>query len=58
MRHTFLTVLLTVGLLGGLAAGFTGCCHHRHHDRAAFEAHIADVCVQAADRADRAKAKP
>ena len=49
MRHTFLTILLTCGVVFGLACGFWGVQHrHRHHDE--FERHVADVCVGAAQR--------
>lgn len=58
MRHRFLTILFSVGLVSGLAFGISGCCHHRHHQRAALEAHVADVCVQAAERMHREKNKP
>jgi hypothetical protein len=49
MKRTILTVLLTLGLVGGLVAGIAGCEHRRHH-REQFEAHIADVCISAAER--------
>lgn len=56
MRHTILVVLLTSGLVGGLAVGLCSL-HHRVHEghprRAAFERHIADLCVQAAARAQQ-----
>lgn len=48
-------VLLTLGTIGGYAAGFAslGCRHQAR--RQAFENHIADVCVGAAKRADVAQ---
>lgn len=50
MRHRFLAFLLVLGVFGGLCAGFFSLCHHHHHRRERFEAHIADVCVDAAAR--------
>lgn len=47
MRHTILTVLLSLGVVLGIASGIHSVRHHRHH-RAAFEAHVADLCVSAA----------
>ena len=48
-RRLLLAALL-VGTIGGFASGFSSL-HHRHMDRrAAFERHIADVCVEAAER--------
>jgi hypothetical protein len=52
MRHTFLKVLLTVGLVGGLIAGFAGCHHHGHHGRHAYmEEKVTDICTTATKRA-------
>lgn len=47
MKHTILTVLLTLGVIGGLTYG---CSHHRHehfrhHSRIKEE--VADICVDA-----------
>jgi len=48
MRHTFLKVLLTVGLFGGLIAGFAGCHHHGHHQRYEYmEQKVTDICTTA-----------
>lgn len=50
MRHTVITVLLTLGVVLGLASGIASQrFRHSHHER--FEAHLADVCVRAAERA-------
>jgi hypothetical protein len=45
--------LLLVGAVAGFAAGFRGLAYHRgaHWARhAEFERHVADVCVEAAQR--------
>jgi hypothetical protein len=48
MRHPFLKIVLTIGLFGGLIAGFAGCHHHGHHDRYAYmEQKVTDVCTTA-----------
>jgi hypothetical protein len=61
MRRRFWAVLLGIGAIAGFASGFRslhhmGCgpCSHgwsRRHDN--FEAHVADVCTEAAERARR-----
>ena len=48
MRKRVLIVLLALGMVGGYASGFAhmrGC--HRER-QAAFERHVADVCLNAA----------
>lgn len=50
MKRTALAVLLTLGMVGGLASGFHHVRHH-HARRGAFEAHVADLCAKAALRA-------
>jgi hypothetical protein len=48
MRHTFIKVLLTIGLVGGLIAGFAGCHHHGHHGRYEYmEQKVTEVCTTA-----------
>ncbi len=49
MKRTVLAIFLVFGVVGGLASGFHGL-HHYHHDRAAFERHVAELCVDAAAR--------
>lgn len=51
MRRPILVVLLTLGTIGGYAAGFAHlrCASSRQQ---AFEQHVAKVCVDAA-RSDR-----
>ena len=65
MRRKFWAVILGIGAIAGFAAGFRSM-HHMGYDacgcsgfgphgrRAAFEAHVADVCTQAAERSQRA----
>lgn len=54
MKRAFLIFVLGLGTVGGFAHGFAslGHCARRHHEerRAEFEAHVADVCLRAADR--------
>jgi len=53
MKRPLLIALLTLGTVGGFAHGFASLRHH-HHRRARFERHVAQVCVEAARRADAA----
>jgi hypothetical protein len=49
MARRILMGVLALGALGGFWSGF----HHRHHDqREAFERHVADLCSDAALRAN------
>lgn len=48
MRRKIAIVLLSVGTVAGYASGFAHLAHARHHRRAAFEQHVARVCVDAA----------
>ena len=49
MARRILMGLLALGAVGGFASAF----HHRHHDhREAFERHVADLCSDAALRAN------
>jgi hypothetical protein len=50
MKHTILTVLLTLGVVFGIAHGVFHTCHGHSHRRAQFESHVADVCVAAVKR--------
>ena len=57
MRRTLLIVLLSLGTVGGFAAGFARLHYYRHHGygwhgpgRERFEDRVADVCVRAAER--------
>lgn len=61
MRRKMLIVLLSLGTVGGYAAGFAslGCHQHREARREAFERHIARVCLDAArDPAPRPPGPP
>lgn len=50
MRLRGLKLLLVLGVIGGFGSAFfhAGHCHAKKRD--AFEKHIADVCVEAAQR--------
>jgi hypothetical protein len=51
MRYRLRIALLAFGTVAGFASGFASlACHRHHHEarRAAFERHIASVCVNAA----------
>jgi hypothetical protein len=55
MRRKILITLLALGTVGGYGAGFASlACHasSARHRRADFERHVAQVCVDAARRAD------
>jgi hypothetical protein len=52
MKRTILIVLLTLGTIGGFASGAASMRWRHHHRRAAFEQHVARVCVDAARAAD------
>ena len=59
MKRRLLIALLGFGTLFGFGSGISSMAHWHHHQnarRAAFERHVADVCVDAAYRArdDRA----
>lgn len=58
MKRKLLVVLLGFGTIFGFSTGFASVSHHWHHRaaqrQAAWEAHVADVCVEAAQRADQA----
>lgn len=57
MRRKALIVLLALGTVGGYASGFASMkwCHSQR--RAAFEQHVAQVCVDAARKSDAAAAE-
>jgi|HubBroStandDraft_1064217.scaffolds.fasta_scaffold420529_1 hypothetical protein len=48
MRRRILMVLLGLGVIGGYASGFAHMHRCGRSREAAFERHVADVCVQAA----------
>ncbi|MEO8875225.1 MAG: hypothetical protein ABI461_06550 [Polyangiaceae bacterium] len=52
MRRPFLMALLALGTVAGFGSGFANMhCRSACH-RQSFEQHIADVCTDAARRAD------
>jgi hypothetical protein len=51
MKRKILIVLLSIGTVAGFASGFA---HHRWRSRH-FESHVADVCADAARRAQAEK---
>ncbi|MEZ4395017.1 MAG: hypothetical protein R3A48_28400 [Polyangiales bacterium] len=55
MRYRLRIALLAFGTVAGFASGFASlaCHHHRAERRAAFERHVARVCIDAADHARR-----
>ncbi|MCU0655438.1 MAG: hypothetical protein MUF64_09170 [Polyangiaceae bacterium] len=60
MKRRLKIVLLSLGVLGGYGWGLASLGCHREraqHRRAAFEQHVADLCVQAASRAHNAPAQ-
>ncbi len=55
MKRKLLIALFSFGTIAGFGSGIASmaCWHHRAHERrAAFERHVAEVCVEAARRAD------
>ena len=56
MKRRILIVLLTLGTIGGFGSGIASMRCHAHARRAAFERHVAKVCVDAARRAKAAPA--
>ncbi len=59
MKRKLLIALLAFGTVGGFGSGIASmACFHHHaaERRAAFERHVADVCVEAAHRAQDGQA--
>ena len=54
MRRPFLAALLLLGTIGGYAAGIAHWNGNWHNMRDLRERHIADICVEAARRANAA----
>ena len=52
MKRRILIALLTLGTIGGFASGAASMRWRHHNRRAAFEQHVARVCVDAARAAD------
>jgi len=60
MKRKLLIALLAFGTVAGFGSGIASlaCGHHRAHARrAAFERHVAELCVDAARRADERPAE-
>lgn len=50
MRYRLRIALLAMGTVAGFTAGFESLlCRHHAERRAAFERHVARVCIDAAD---------
>jgi hypothetical protein len=58
MRRRILIALLAVGTVAGYGSAFAHLCRAREWHRAAFERHVADVCLDAARRASDRPAPP
>jgi hypothetical protein len=52
-RRKILIGVLALGALGGFASGVFSFARCRAHSRAAFERHVAKVCVDAAKTASK-----
>ena len=48
MRRRLIIALLALGTIGGYGMGFASMRCRAQHRRAAFERHVAEVCVDAA----------
>jgi len=57
MRRSIKITLLALGTVLGYGSAIYGMRYHRCH-REAFERHVADVCVDAANRAKTGQAPP
>ena len=55
MRRPILAIVLLLGAIAGFGSGIVSVVHYHREHRAAFEQHIADVCVEAAHRAAAAE---
>jgi hypothetical protein len=58
MKRKIAIVLLSLGTIGGYAAGIASLRCHGSQRRQAFEEHIAKVCVDAAKGAEAPPAAP
>ncbi len=58
MKRRVVMALLGVGAVVGFASGFHSIRHCQRDRRAAFEHHVAAVCVDAARHADQKGAAP
>jgi hypothetical protein len=51
IRRSLTIALLALGTVAGYGSALCSWSHHRHARHAAFEQHVARVCVDAARRA-------
>ena len=58
MKRNFLIGLLSLGVVGGFGSAGARWASHQHGRRAAFEAHVARVCVDAARTVERPRPDP
>ncbi|MFO0550712.1 MAG: hypothetical protein U0271_20120 [Polyangiaceae bacterium] len=54
-KRKIVMALLALGTVGGFASGFMSMRCHARARRAAFEDHVADVCVRAAKNAENGR---
>jgi hypothetical protein len=52
MKRPILVIVLALGTVAGFGTGITSAIRHHRAHRAELVQHIADVCVQAAKRAN------
>jgi hypothetical protein len=55
IARRLLVVALALGTIGGFASGFHSMRWRHIERRGAFERHVADVCVEAAERREARK---
>ncbi len=58
MRRKALIFVLAAGAVAGFASSLFGCHYHGIDRRQAFEDHVADVCMRAAERSHHAENRP
>ncbi len=58
MRRKALMIVLAAGAVAGFASALFGCHYHGIDRRQAFEDHVADVCMRAAERSHHAENRP
>lgn len=58
MKRKLVIALLALGTIGGFASGLRSMRCHAQWRRSAFEAHVAQVCVDAARNAKASPAAP
>jgi len=58
MRRKALIFVLAAGAVAGFGSALFGCHYHGIDRRQAFEDHVADVCMRAAERSHRGENRP